>query len=263
LPKSVFESAGGNGHSRSNTLWYLATRPQIDDPLPLVEGQSAPDTENVTLPVEYDLVDCYQPKTCTEYILDRIVDRYTCRQRMEWLMNAFGKPQKDACVQVASLEYPDVCGACNPYAEHVSAGNETEKMSCHPCSDTQCSSDLNRCPMYKTTFVCAAGKNRGGCSSSPWNLHGSECDECCELTDCPAPDAVKTQNETVDVKMKGDCLPCAREVCHSKMNQCPAQFAAPYYCYKGASAGGCSPRPWALDAGQCEQCCKMFDGCAE
>jgi len=27
LPPSVYDSAGGNGHSRSNSLWYIATRP--------------------------------------------------------------------------------------------------------------------------------------------------------------------------------------------------------------------------------------------
>jgi hypothetical protein len=27
LDPAVFESAGGNGHSLTNTLWYIATRP--------------------------------------------------------------------------------------------------------------------------------------------------------------------------------------------------------------------------------------------
>ena len=30
LPDSVFTSAGGNGHSRTNTIWYLATRPYVE-----------------------------------------------------------------------------------------------------------------------------------------------------------------------------------------------------------------------------------------
>lgn len=29
LDPSVFEAAGGNGHSLSNTLWYIATRPDV------------------------------------------------------------------------------------------------------------------------------------------------------------------------------------------------------------------------------------------
>ena len=27
LDRDVYESAGGNGHSKTNTLWYIATRP--------------------------------------------------------------------------------------------------------------------------------------------------------------------------------------------------------------------------------------------
>lgn len=27
LPDEVYLTAGGNGHSKSNTLWYIATRP--------------------------------------------------------------------------------------------------------------------------------------------------------------------------------------------------------------------------------------------
>ena len=29
LDDSVFDAAGGNGHSRTNTLWYIATRPEL------------------------------------------------------------------------------------------------------------------------------------------------------------------------------------------------------------------------------------------
>lgn len=31
LDPSVYLQAGGNGHSRTNTLWYIATRPNLDD----------------------------------------------------------------------------------------------------------------------------------------------------------------------------------------------------------------------------------------
>lgn len=31
LPPSVFEAAGGNGHSLSNSLWYIATRDPVPD----------------------------------------------------------------------------------------------------------------------------------------------------------------------------------------------------------------------------------------
>ncbi len=35
LPESVFESAGGSGHSLSNTLWYIYTRPSPNVPYDL------------------------------------------------------------------------------------------------------------------------------------------------------------------------------------------------------------------------------------
>jgi len=31
LNLTVYEEAGGNGHSKVNTLWYIATRPDLDD----------------------------------------------------------------------------------------------------------------------------------------------------------------------------------------------------------------------------------------
>jgi ABC-type proline/glycine betaine transport system permease subunit len=31
LDPSVYDSAGGNGHSLTNTLWYIATRPDPTD----------------------------------------------------------------------------------------------------------------------------------------------------------------------------------------------------------------------------------------
>jgi hypothetical protein len=29
LNSTVYEAAGGNGHSLTNTLWYIATRPEV------------------------------------------------------------------------------------------------------------------------------------------------------------------------------------------------------------------------------------------
>lgn len=36
LPDTSFTNAGGNGHSRSNTIWYLSTRPYIENPIPML-----------------------------------------------------------------------------------------------------------------------------------------------------------------------------------------------------------------------------------
>lgn len=41
LPDEIFNSAGANGHSRSNSLWYIATRPSVGD----VSDTDASDTD--------------------------------------------------------------------------------------------------------------------------------------------------------------------------------------------------------------------------
>ena len=46
LPLSVFETSGGDGHSLSNTLWYISTRPTVDTPIAL------PPPVTTTLPPE-------------------------------------------------------------------------------------------------------------------------------------------------------------------------------------------------------------------
>jgi endo-1,3(4)-beta-glucanase len=265
VPSTVFESAGGNGHSLTNTLWFIATREQLTEPLPLKEGQTAPDTENDNLPVEFDLVDCYKPESCTEYVLDTIVDSYTCRQRIQWLMNNLGKSQKDACVQVASLEYYDVCGKCNPYAEtKPKEDSGSESSICPPCSLEECSSDLNRCPTYEHTYVCSAGMNRGGCLSYNWDLESGECNACCELTNClSVKPVVLEMKDKVNEKSDDSCPPCSAEVCRNSKIQCPSDFSAPYVCSEGESFGGCSPRPWSLENKQCKKCCKLFPACDE
>ena len=40
IPASAFLSAGGNGHSLSNSIWYVSTRPDVEDPYvePNAEG---------------------------------------------------------------------------------------------------------------------------------------------------------------------------------------------------------------------------------
>lgn len=255
VQEDAFHSAGGNGHSRTNTLWFIGTRERIQNPLPLHEGNEAtPDSK--LFPDDFQLVDCYKPEVCTDNILDSIVDIYSCGQRIVWLMDAFGLSQKDACFQVASLEYPLVCGACNPYGNAEEEDNISAKPlpTCKPCSSAECASDLNRCPTYKHTFVCSSGKNRGGCRSLPWDTESQECDDCCELTDCPA-----TKGVTVELKAHGvpGCPLCSQDIAHSDLNLCPSNFAAPYLCYEGPNQGGCSPEPWGSDLGECHKCCLL------
>ena len=68
LDDDVFESAGGNGHSLTNTIWYYSTRPKTD-PLKLV----APAPTPAPVPVEQ------RPLTPTDSSFCPPCDQKTCR----------------------------------------------------------------------------------------------------------------------------------------------------------------------------------------
>uniref|UniRef100_A0A7S3L9T8 glucan endo-1,3-beta-D-glucosidase n=1 Tax=Amphora coffeiformis TaxID=265554 RepID=A0A7S3L9T8_9STRA len=261
LTDDAFTSAGGNGHSLTNTLWYIATRPPVKEPL-FLPGQEV-ETPAPTTPVtkapedEHVLSDCYQPDTCTDFVLDSVTDLYTCRQRIQWLMWEVGQTQEEACAKI-SIEFPNECGGCNPYGNfNVTTTNVTS--TCPPCTERQCRSDLNRCPLYEHTFVCTAGPNTGGCSGEAWAIDSPLCQDCCELTNCPRlspSDLMTLANGWGD----NECPACSPKQCHEQ-NVCPPSGGAPYLCLKGDSSGGCSTRPWNLHDGQCSSCCTVGDGC--
>ena len=265
LPPKVFESAGGNGHSMSNTLWFISTRASVANPLPL-DDSSVPQNlrPNETLPEESVFTDCYMPETCTDYVLGTVVEEYTCRQRIQWLINYEGKSQKDACVQVAGVQFPRACGYCNPledYAETIKHAEEEAARRCPPCSQEQCHSDLNRCPVYDKTYVCTNGPNSGGCSDSPWSLAPGLCSECCDLTNCPKVSPLEIP-ASAEANATG-CPGCTDEECESSNGHlCPIRVA-PYLCIEGLSKGGCSPYPWLLDEGECQKCCTVPQSCVE
>jgi len=103
----VFLDAGGNGHSRSNTIWYVATRPSVENPIPM-------DVSEPPAASQDGLKDCQKPETCTNDILNRVAEGVTCKARMTWLMQAQKYSEFDACSQIAGEEYPDICGPCDP-----------------------------------------------------------------------------------------------------------------------------------------------------
>lgn len=261
MPDKVFDDAAGDGHSLSNTLWYISTRPKVEEPLPInnASSTSSGGSSSSGSLTDHVLTDCHRPDTCTEYALDTIAGLYSCRQRILWLIQQEGKTQFEACARIAGIENPNECGACNPHA-----GTEETKdqpPTCPPCSSEQCASDLNRCPRYEKTFLCTEGPSEGGCSGNPWYLEESQCRSCCELTHCPAP-----LPRPVVIEYEGndtDCPPCSPSVCNSRVNQCPAGGTAPFLCYEGASTGGCATRPWLVGTsnGVCRRCCKVGPQC--
>lgn len=265
LPAEVFGSAGGNGHSLTNTLWFFATRETVEKPLALAKSESETEIEmhdtgkhevakhNRTKAIT--VKDCGQPDRCTDFVLDTIAGLYSCRQRMDWLMQQMGRTEEEACSQIAVKENPYECGGCEPHPDDT-AESEVPASKCSECSLEQCQSDLNRCPLYKSTFVCTDGDSRGGCSSSPWDVPSQQCHACCELTRCPKPNPAEVRAEH-----EANCPPCPRSVCRGSINQCPSHHGSQYLCIEGPSRGGCSLLPWTVGGAQCEKCCTLLPGC--
>ena len=267
LPDEAFENAGGNGHSRSNTLWYIATRPSIENPIPMVRYDKR-GKEEVRPKALYELRDCYRPDSCTDDVLDRYAGSYTCRDRISWMIQVQGLPQWEACSRIAGLEFPNVCGPCTPDTVPITSSKEDDSntetgLQCPPCSETECNSDFNRCPIYEKTFVCTKGTNKGGCTgdSQLW-LKEDECSACCEMTECVGLKDHEAEKFTMDgnALTKSTCPPCKPEVCYGKLNLCPIH-SAPYLCTKGLSIGGCSSTPWHYSETICSECCEITPNC--
>lgn len=177
----------------------------------------------------------------------------------------------EACWRVGGLEYEDICGPCNPgvhYAgaekpkkPHKHSEDEVPKdaaLVCPRCTQEQCDSDLNRCPVYKRAFVCTKGTSKGGCSGDPqfW-FEEAQCgrflspvltglremskgyshetlfsiDSCCEMTDCQKLKDKEAQKLTRDGNAleQKSCPSCPPNICYGKINQCPLHTGKSFF----------------------------------
>lgn len=195
LPPSVFESSGGNGHSLTNTLWYIATRPQVAEPLALDESanKSSMLVKKKTKSDDLNAITCRCPETCNQNQLELDAHGYSCGSRIQYLMTSFGKSEEEACRQVAGNEFSMICAGCDPDRcahppdspslpqERIEAGR-----FCPPCSPKVCKGEINRCAMsLASPYLCVSGRNTGGCAQTPWIVDGDTglCSECCLLTE--------------------------------------------------------------------------------
>lgn len=185
LPSEAFTSAGGSGHSLSNTLWYIASRPDPTVPYDLEKPSTSIHSKTVPKSIKETLVACGCPKTCTSDALGKVANGFSCKERIQWLMTNRGLSELGACKQVADSEYQNVCGDCNPgicaKSERTEATSSNATSTCSPCSDEVCASDLNRCQIDTSPFLCYKGVSKGGCSSVPWSLDQTICSACCEI----------------------------------------------------------------------------------
>lgn len=61
-----------------------------------------------------EVIDCCCPMACTDTIMKKSVGMFSCKQRIHWVMTTYALNLRDSCVRVAQVEYPNVCGSCDP-----------------------------------------------------------------------------------------------------------------------------------------------------
>jgi len=268
VPPGVFTSAGGDGHSLTNTLWYVSSRP-VTNPIPLPKSQD-------------NQFDCGCPKTCTRAIQLADAHGSTCKSRIKWLVDNLGQSEYDACEQIALTEYPNECGGCSPNLCGASPTSAPVGVSSNSTDEQSPSSSKSpKCGCETTCNDAILNANADGYTCGAridWlvqsmnmeeleacaNVGGEEykdicggCDpkRCVNVADVPT----KTNNPKKVEVDNGGCAPCSSAVCESDLNRCPP-LNAPYLCYSGQNHGGCSPVPWDMD-GSCTKCCKVSEGC--
>ena len=183
LPEEAYESAGGNGHSRTNTIWYYASRPKVKPlklgpvPSPTPPPQEHEDEEEI----EAQNLDCGCPDTCTTDVLHINAGGHTCGDRIRWLMDTSALSEYDACSQVGGGEFTGFCAGCDPgrcVSPQVSPAEIDD--TCPPCPLEICRDpNKNRCPVFEAPFLCLEGGAESGCSAVPWT---GNCNKCCQLS---------------------------------------------------------------------------------
>jgi len=266
LPNDVFLSAGGSGHSLTNTLWFIGSRKAWNASDVLIPIAPAPS------PGEEVITDCGCPDSCTVSELNNNAGGSTCKARMEWLMKNRAMSEEKVCHVIGSVEFPNACGACDPQSCKKKITPSSEDKEEKDASEITCG-----CP--ETCVSNALDNNANGFSCKnriQWlmEVQGDEelvaCSQIGGLefrTECASCDPDRclpfSENAAVQKDEDGDCPPCTKDICRSTLNRCPT-YTAPYLCFNGPNRGGCDAVPWKLNdvgPGLCFECCKLFPHC--
>lgn len=190
LPDDVFDSAGGSGHSLTNTLWYIASRPSPMVPYDLEDPSASIHSKSVPMAEKEKMVTCGCPEVCNAEVLMTDADGFTCKERIQWLVTNKGLNELGACGQVSRNDYVAQCSSCDPELCAMPAASQdiesyhqpsSSSSGCPPCDSNVCKSEMNRCQIFTAPFLCIEGASVGGCSSTPWDTNGPSCSSCCEL----------------------------------------------------------------------------------
>ena len=52
--------------------------------------------------------------SCTEDVLNSVADGFSCGNRINWVITNLDYSESEACILVASDEFPSICGGCDP-----------------------------------------------------------------------------------------------------------------------------------------------------
>jgi len=252
LPQNVFLSAGGSGHSLTNTLWFISTRPDASFQTTL---------SPTSTPKEEKFTNCACPSSCTSLVQNADADGATCKERITWLIHYESMNEKDACHQVG-LEFPNQCAACDPIKCKSKQERSQLTCGCKTCNEDALNNNADE-------YSCKDRIQR------LINVHGdSELVACSKIggleyrVNCAScdPDRCIPFRGFKQTKEDSDCHPCDTHVCRGPLNRCMV-YNTPYLCLEGPNKGGCSSLPWTISepntSGFCFQCCKLFPHCSQ
>mmetsp|Transcript_22741 Transcript_22741/g.25893 ORF Transcript_22741/g.25893 Transcript_22741/m.25893 type:complete len:252 (+) Transcript_22741:189-944(+) len=123
-----------DGHTCGSRIWYLQEEHHFAeyDACLLVANVEFPDECAPCDPIRCNTPKCGCP-TCTDEVLSRHATddhgTFSCGDRIDWLVENGGFSNEiDACVEVANIEFPEICGqACDPL-------NCPPKCGCPTCT---------------------------------------------------------------------------------------------------------------------------------
>lgn len=200
LPEDAFLSAGGNGHSLSNTIWFIATRP--DPSIVQSDTDNSEPTNDVTTSAE-DSDDQNPCGPCSKEVCAANLCPWGAPFRCvkgaamggcsasPWNL---GATTCKTCCDISSCEQYDQDDDDDDSVEEntnvedssdkqsaVSLQDNSEDNICPPCSKESCAA--SQCGIA-APYRCESGPAVGGCGTAPWVLAANVCNSCCDISNC-------------------------------------------------------------------------------
>lgn len=86
--------------------------------MPAFSNENGFSAEPSQSPTFESTIDCGCSSTCTMDVLQSVTTDYsgdyTCVARMDWLRSEIGLSEREACIEIAGVQFHHICGGCNP-----------------------------------------------------------------------------------------------------------------------------------------------------